>query len=176
MNSIVSKVFLWISAVFGVAVFYLLHSYLPSLTGNTASFFISIAGGFIVFGFTNGFVLNRATPKNTPVLKIDEDEISVSYPDMKVEKIRIDEVSKIEIYTSNDGPFAEDFWWLFHGENRAEPLSVPQGALGNKGNLTILAMLESRFDNVDKAEMKKAIGSTNHARFLVWSVSKEVVP
>jgi asparagine N-glycosylation enzyme membrane subunit Stt3 len=54
MRSIVPKVFLLISAVFGVAVFYILHRYLPSLTGNTASFFLSTAIGFVVFGIANG--------------------------------------------------------------------------------------------------------------------------
>ncbi len=53
---------------------------------------------------------------------------------------------KIEILTTDRGPWEEDVWWLFHLAGVDEPIVVPQGA---KNHNDIFKVLENKFENVN---------------------------
>jgi hypothetical protein len=109
-------------------------------------------------------VRNRATD-NTPIFEFNEYEGHIYYPGDTGHKIPWKDVEKIEIFTSDDGPWSEDLWWLFFLKGKEEPVDVPNGS---KGISKIFDVMKTHFDEADMGSIAKAIGSTNNNSFRVW--------
>lgn len=129
---------------------------------------------FIVCHFLiNGVMLNRlvfrkAIERNTQVFEYDEIKGSISYPDEAPKFIPWKEVTKIEIVTTDQGPWEEDVWWLFYLNENKSPIDIAQGT---KNHEKIFEVLESYFTNVNMNEISRAMGSTSNAKFNVWTKS-----
>ena len=98
-----------------------------------------------------------------PALTLELDEQGVRCRDATAERsVRWAELAHIEIVTTDDGPFADDLFWMFEavtGELCVVPGSLVDGRLFDR-----LALL----DAVDYGAIILAQGSTDHARFTVW--------
>jgi hypothetical protein len=104
--------------------------------------------------------------ENTLILEVNEEEGHIFFPSEDGHKIPWRNVEKIEIFTSDDGPWSEDLWWLFYLKDREDPIDVPNGS---KGITKIFDVLKSQFDNANMEEIANAIGSTNVAVFEIWT-------
>jgi hypothetical protein len=161
-------IFAWVVAAFcGVYANTLLSQSVSAPWPMVVAFLITP----VVFLFVNGFLFNgllfkHAIEKNRPVFEIGAESATIKYPEEEAIEITWRDVNRVEIVTTSDGPWSEDFWWLFYLRDREEPVDVPQGARGNEN---IIGVLEEHFEGHNMETVIKALGSTSEARFNVWS-------
>jgi len=93
---------------------------------------------------------------------LSDSEVVCERPDGTVERVGWDDLQKVEVVTTGDGPFAPDVFWVLHGRNGA--CAIPQGATGDRHLLERLQMLPG-FDN---DAVIAAMSSTSARRFLCW--------
>ena len=120
--------------------------------------------------FINGFLLNkiifrRQVEENTPVFELTEKGAFFGYPNEPKQQLTWARVTKIEIVTSNEGPWSEDLWWAIFQEGEEEPTLLPNCT---KNITAIFNVLETEFSEVSMKNIQKAIGSTSNAHFLIW--------
>lgn len=156
---------LTIAVVAGIAAYEWLSQYIHRGFSASLGIFVFVGTHWLL----NIKVFNRPSEKNTPVLKVGENEMKISYPNGESDDIAISDITKIEIVTTDEGPWNEDLWWVFSSKNKDEPFCAPQMSLGNE---KIFNLLESRFSFVDMKAIQKAMGATSNARFEVWSSSQ----
>jgi len=80
------------------------------------------------------------------------------------ERVLWDELARVEIVTSDAGPWSEDFFFLLEARDGAgvavsNELAVKHG---------LVAMLQRRLAGFDNQAIIEASGSTRARRFLVW--------
>lgn len=87
-----------------------------------------------------------------------------------VEEVRWDELRRVEIVTTSDGPAMDDVFWLLEGTGNAGVVvpseQVPQGMTERLQELP-------GFDN---GEVIRAMSSTTDARFLCWDATGDANP
>ena len=77
-----------------------------------------------------------------------------------------DDLQRVEIVTTDHGPFAPDVFWVLHGLKAG--CVIPQGATGEKELLERLQALPGfRYEAVIEA-----MSSTENRRFLCWERGK----
>jgi hypothetical protein len=96
------------------------------------------------------------------VVTLSESAIYCVAPNETMENMAWADLQKVEILTTDHGPFAPDVFWVLHGsETRC---TVPQGATGE-------AELRERIQQLlgfrNEAAIE-AMSSTDHRRFLCW--------
>ena len=84
-------------------------------------------------------------------------------PDGKTETVRWRDLQEVDILTTDEGPYVDDVIWMLQGKDGAG-CAVPSETEGMKDLLPRLQQLPG-FDN---EAVIKAMGSTNHARFVCW--------
>lgn len=107
----------------------------------------------------------RLYPECLVRVGFDDREITCSYPDGSFRKAAWSDLTEVRIQTTSEGPFAPDvFWWLHAGE--PEPrLIYPQGAVGDP---ELLEAMPRRLPGFDDVAVRRAMGCTDDAMFLVW--------
>jgi hypothetical protein len=86
------------------------------------------------------------------------------------EGVRWDELLRVQIITTDEGPFVDDVYWLFLGPD--EKGCVVENAHIDDRVLSRIAKLP----NVDYAAVIMAMGSAENASFLVWSRPDAAAP
>jgi hypothetical protein len=104
----------------------------------------------------------NAMPREDSVVAIDERGVTCRRPDGKKEEVTWDELTSVEIVTTDGGPFVEDVFWVLHGADRG--CVVPQEAEGCKELLERLQKLPG-FNN---QAVINAMGCTSNAHLLAW--------
>lgn len=84
------------------------------------------------------------------------------HPDGTTESIDWDEIHRVEVVTTDEGPFLPDSFWVLTGDQ--VQCIIAQGAKGEKVLLERLQTLPE-FDN---DALISAMGSTSNERFLCW--------
>lgn len=84
----------------------------------------------------------------------------------QIEGVRWDQLVKISIMTTDEGPFVEDFFWLLQAAD-GSGAAIGQGQASEIDLLGRLQRLP-RFDNV---AVIKASGSCENAEFVCWEGS-----
>jgi hypothetical protein len=79
--------------------------------------------------------------------------------------IRWDEVDRIRIFTSDEGPFTEDMFWVFENAAQTKGCFIENGANGLK---QLLAHIQT-FEGFDNLKVIEASGSTSVADFVLWT-------
>jgi hypothetical protein len=95
-------------------------------------------------------------------LQCTADALTISEPEKAQIQIKREQLRRVSIETSADGPYHCDLWWVLQ-TNDAE-YRFPQGATGERTALDWLHQLPG----FDDAAVLRALGSTDHARFLCW--------
>jgi len=95
---------------------------------------------------------------------IEAESVSYSHPDGKVQRIRWDDIAEVGIVTTDEGPGAEDVYFMILASDRLTGCAIPHSADGNEA---LLARLQSlpRFDN---GAFIEAMGSTSNRNFKLW--------
>jgi len=101
-------------------------------------------------------------PESRFVVKLSDTEIVCERPDGRVERVAWNDLTKVEILTTADGPLVPDVFWILHGSDGG--CAIPQGATGERELLARLQTL-SKFANDAVIE---AMVSTSDRRFLCW--------
>lgn len=78
-----------------------------------------------------------------------------------IERIGWRELQAVEVLTSDVGPFGEDLYFLLRGANGGG-CAVPHAQAGE-----LLPRLQA-LPNFDHRALLRAVGSTDHARFVCW--------
>lgn len=95
---------------------------------------------------------------------VDAERICYSREGHEEQSMAWQEITCIEVVTTDEGPFAEDVFLVFHGAGDKPGLVVPQGAQGNEE----LADRVVQLPGFDHEAFIAAMGSTSNARFLCW--------
>lgn len=89
--------------------------------------------------------LVRLMPESQFVVHLSESEVSCQRPDGGIETVRWDEVERVMIHTTSDGPLLPDCFWLLIG-SETSGCCIPWGATGGAELLARLQQLPG-FDN-----------------------------
>ena len=95
----------------------------------------------------------------------DEESIVRRLSDGRTEVIRWDDIQRVSIVTTDDGPFTDDVFWVITGENGG--CLVPSETHGAKELLHRLQLLP----NFKNEAVIEAMGSTERAEFICWQRS-----
>lgn len=98
-------------------------------------------------------------------VRIVGDRVSIIDPKSREASLDLPELRSVEIVTTDDGPFNDDCWWRLFGADPAAPLAYPNMADGNE--LVVKRIID--LPGFDHMAMMAAMGSTENARFQVWS-------
>lgn len=106
-------------------------------------------------------------PESQFLLSFSDSTVTCARPDGTVESVRWDDLHKVEILTTSEGPLLPDCFWILHGTEKG--CVIPQGATGQNELLDHLQALPG-FDNRAVIE---AMGSTKEATFTCWTKSPQ---
>jgi hypothetical protein len=101
-------------------------------------------------------------PEGQFIVIMTERGVACEHPRRKRECVEWDEINEIGILTTDEGPFAPDFWLLLIGDGKG--VSVPQGAKRYEELYDRI----SRFPGFNYESVIKASVSTENARFICW--------
>ena len=101
-------------------------------------------------------------PESRFIVRSSEFEVACERPDGRVERVAWNDLQKVEVITTSEGPFAPDVFWVLHGTNGG--CAVPQGATGEKELLERLQALPG-FDN---RALMEAMACTSDKSFVCW--------
>ncbi|MBB5034598.1 hypothetical protein [Prosthecobacter vanneervenii] len=87
----------------------------------------------------------RLMPESQFVVRLSESEVSCQRPDGGIETVRWDELERVVIHTTSDGPLLPDCFWLLIGSGTSG-CCIPWGASGGAELLARLQQLPG-FDN-----------------------------
>jgi hypothetical protein len=109
-------------------------------------------------------------PPNRPPDKEPERAVVVQVDDWGVrrldrsEAIAWPDIERIEVVTTDEGPWREDFFWLLESANEQ---GVAMG--GDEAEaVNLLSLLRQRYPDLDNEAVIGAVQSTQNARFLIW--------
>lgn len=139
---------IWFWVLISIVVIYLLiRDWIPLLTNKRSASFPSM-------------------PEGSYRVVLDEFEVTCHHPDGTTESAAWADLQKVEIITTDEGPFAPDVFWVLHRvENHC---TIPQGAIGDDLLLERLQKLPGFQNDV----FITAMGSTSNARFICWVASE----
>lgn len=124
-----------------------------------------VAGGsFALLG--SGILLLLAAcafPRPPRVSSYEGLEIEQAHLRWQGQTLRWSELTRIQIITNNQGPFADDLFWTFEDSSGASCI-IPGQAIGG----TFFDRLE-QLPDVDYGQIILAQGSCENATFLVWT-------
>ena len=103
----------------------------------------------------------KAANNGPGVVEIDERRLSYFGP-FGGQSISLNDVTRIQIETTELGPFADDMFWLFY--TGSELARVPSSAQGADAILDAL----SSFKGADYDAVIRASSSTKRDKFLIW--------
>jgi hypothetical protein len=95
-------------------------------------------------------------------VRLSNSEVVCERPDGTIERVGWDDLQKVEVVTTGDGPLAPDVFWVLHGRNGG--CAIPQGATGDSHLRERLQALPGFDDNAVIA----AMASASDGRFLCW--------
>lgn len=101
-------------------------------------------------------------PECRVVVHLTESGVRCERPDGLTEQVAWADLQRVEILTTDEGPFLPDLFWLLHGTTGG--CAVPQGATGDGE----LRRRLGRLPGFDNGAVITAMGSTDNARFLCW--------
>ena len=104
----------------------------------------------------------RLAPESRFVIHLSDADVRCAPPDGSVEQVGWDDLQRVEILNTSDGPFLPDIFWVLAGS--ATGCVIPWGATGEKELLMRLQQLPG-FDN---EALLGLVGRTDDHRTLCW--------
>ena len=96
----------------------------------------------------------------------DDDLISVYWKDDSHQFIRWSDLAAVIIKTTDQGPFAEDVFFILMSDDSQPGCVIPQGATGE---YDLFLAMQNRLAGFDNEKVIEAMSSTQNNTFLVWS-------
>ena len=104
----------------------------------------------------------RLEPESGFVVHLSDSDIACERPDGEVERVAWNELRKVEVITTPEGPLAPDMFWLLEASDG--DCAIPSGATGEPELIKRLQALPG-FNN---DALIAASGCTSNGRFLCW--------
>lgn len=115
----------------------------------------------------NNVPRGRACAKGVPIasqsVSFDSLRIAVSYRGRE-QSIRWDEIRRLEIVTTDEGPWAPDCFWLLYDAGCVCRLLIVQENMPDG----LLSAFQTRLSGFNNEVVIRAMGSTIKQQFLVW--------
>ena len=102
-------------------------------------------------------------PESQFIVTLSDTMATCRRPDGTEESIRWADLQKVEVYTTSDGPFLPDVFWVLHDTQGS--CTIPQGASGEKQLADLLLALPG----FDHEAFIQAMSSTQEAVFTCWT-------
>ncbi len=83
----------------------------------------------------------------------------------EVRRVRWDELTEVAIRTTDDGPIGDDLFWGLHAGDGPPRIVFPGGTDGEEA---LLAAMQARLPGFDSQAVIDAMGSVEHAEFVLW--------
>jgi len=107
----------------------------------------------------------KLDPESRFIVHLSEEAVSCECPDGRTERVAWDDLQRVEILTTTDGPYAPDAFWVLSGTDSG--CVIPWGATGDSELLERLQRLP-RFDNM---AVINTAPRTKKAMTLCWQKS-----
>lgn len=101
-------------------------------------------------------------PESDFVVDVSEAGVTCRRPDGKTASVIWSDLRRVEILTTDDGPFAPDMFWVLYGSS--DGCVIPWGATGEKALLERLQALPEFRNDV----IVNAVGLTTNNQLLCW--------
>ena len=99
-------------------------------------------------------------------VSFDENNLHIVYANGIAISIRWQDLSAVDMQTTDDGPLLPDVFWCFHTIGKTQVVVCPQEASGSDA---LLSELQKRLPGFNHTLLIQAMGSTEHALFTVWT-------
>ncbi len=90
--------------------------------------------------------------------------ITFHHPDGELQQVAIEDLTEVGVLTTDEGPFAEDVYFVLLGAKANQGCAIPQGVTGAEDLLMLLQTIPG-FKNEALIE---AMGCTANNKFLLW--------
>lgn len=107
---------------------------------------------------------NKTSNTQPERVEFDDDGITRHHPDGSTESIHWNEIDTITIITTDQGPGAEDAFWVFENADNTKGCMVGNGAKGFPDLYQRLQSLPGFRDEV----VIEAMGTSSNKRFVAW--------
>jgi len=97
-------------------------------------------------------------------VRFDAETVSVTIPNPSLQSVRWDEITRIQVRTTDEGPWAPDVLWGLH-RAEGDPVIHLNGATGLQ---ELLGEMGHRLPDIRHDEVIWAMGTTSNAIFVVW--------
>ena len=104
-------------------------------------------------------------PERLFVVTFDERAITVTFPRGEVMRGLWEEISRVGIRTTDEGPFLPDVFWGIHAGGEEVAVEFPGGATGEQ---ELLAEMQRRLPGFRNDQLIAAMQRTSNAYFLLW--------
>lgn len=108
-------------------------------------------------------------PERLCVVAFDERTITVTHPRGEVQQVLWEQITRIGITTTDEGPFLPDVFWGIHAGGDEPAAVFPGGATGEQ---ELLAELQRRLPDFRNDQLIAAMQSTSNAFFLLWTAEE----
>lgn len=144
---------------------------LPELAASvlTIGWMLLVLPAFFLWLYKRLFASSTAQESMQPAspfaLAVDDDGVSLRRLDAPSGTVAWSDILGVDLFTTDEGPWAEDVYWVIHRRQGGEPLIIPGGT---EGVDALLAAVETRLPGFDMEAVIRAMGSTVNARFPLW--------
>lgn len=111
--------------------------------------------------------LSTRTTRSPPRFQIIVDDTAIAVIDNLEQHSDIEwhRLERVDIRTTDHGAMSADLFWGLHTRDK-NVVVFPGGAIGET---EFIAALQARLAGFDNDELMRAMGSTSHALFTVWT-------
>lgn len=109
----------------------------------------------------------NSTPETTVSFESTTDGLLCRDSENGVKQIRWDDLVRVTIITTDQGPFQEDVFFWF--ETADGGIVVPHE---EELRLKLVQLVEDKFGGMNFEEMINAMACTDNARFVIWKANK----
>lgn len=115
--------------------------------------------------------LRRPTDADEGTSKVqvffDESRITARYGNGERRSMTWDDLVRVGITTTDEGPAVDDVFWGLHSQEGVE-IVYPSEAIGAQA---LLGAMQSRLKDFNNEAVIRAMGSTGNDRFVVWQAA-----
>ena len=116
-----------------------------------------------MFNFFKKF--KRLEPEELYIITLTDENLTVAHPGQTVQQIQWSAIEKIELVTTDEGPWLPDVWLVLSGGG--DVCSIPQGAKHYEEVYDKISVLP----DFDFEAVLSATRCTDNARFMLWKKS-----
>jgi hypothetical protein len=110
----------------------------------------------------------RLMPESLYVVTFDDSMVEVKDPAGEVRTVPWDQITRVGIRTTDEGPFLPDVFWGIHSGGEEPTVVFPGGASGES---ELLAELQRRLRGFSNDDVVAAMSCTSNAYFQLWPPS-----